>query len=310
MKHVVLFSSICFLAIGCGDDGGVGGDPDAAEALACPALGAEPVDPGMICPTAVATAWTTTNGQPTEVGVADFSCLNTPTDDMTSTVEINLTGQIRDFQNGTAVADPSIEAFPGVDFNNVIGTATGDGNGDYAVTVPSGQTRVGFKVSATDYLDTYLLNQYFDPGTADQGLNIEAISVATADLIPALIGLQRTPGLGVLAAAIRDCNGDTVKDVIATVSGTSGAVDSLSGGQTYYFNGGLPTNHTVMQQTNTDGLFVSLELPASATAYMQVWGFVDGQDPATDDLTLIAELASPIVGDTVISVSLFPLRSN
>ena len=40
----------------------------------------------------------------------------------------------------------------------------------------------------------------------------------------------------------------------------------------------------------------------------EVWGFLPDQDPASDELTLIAELGTPVIGDTVISASMEALR--
>ena len=311
MKRIAFISSLGFLVIACGDDGGgndIDAGADATAAVSCPgSQGA--ANPGFICPTAVATAWTEDQGVFTEVGPADFSCLGTPSTDTATTVDVNLSGLVVDFQTNAPVADATVSLFPGVDSATVLATATSGADGSYAMTMPTGQVRVGYLIAAADYLDTFLLNQYFEPDTADQTRHISAVSVNTANLLPAIIGITRTPGLGVLAAAIRDCSGNTVSNVIATVSGTSGSHDHLDGGQSYYFSNGLPTNLTVQQQTNNDGLFVVLELPPSETAYLQVWGFTSEQDPAIDALTLLGEIPAPIVGDTVVSASLEPLRN-
>jgi hypothetical protein len=297
-RHAWMTAIACagLLAFGCGgDDGdGNGGDPDAGEDLA---------NPGFGTPTATVQA----NGAP-----ADFSCLNTPTGDVLSTIDINLTGPVEDFQNGTANPNAVVSAFPVVEFENVIAEATADGNGDYAMTLPAGQTRVGFKIVAEGALETYLLNQYFEPDVADQTLTVNSVSEATANTLPAFVGVTRTAGLGVLAGAIRDCSGNEVANAIATVSSVSGQPQHLEGAQTYYFSGGspsLPVRHETIAVTNTDGLFVVLELPPSAQAFLQVWGFVDGQDPATDELTLLAEIPSPVVPDVMVTFSLEPLRN-
>lgn len=306
MKRVVMLLSVCSLALGCGDDGA--GSPDANAAVGCPSA-QDPANPGFFCPTALATAWDEVGGTWMDLGPANFSCLNTPSTDVPTAVDINLTGEIRDFQEGIPVADATVEVFPGIDVGNPLATATGDGDGNYALVVPTGQSRFGFKVTAPDYMETYLLNQYLDPDAADQDENVEAVSELTANLLPALIGLQRTDGLGIVAAAFRDCDGNTVSDVVATVSGTSGADDHLVGGQSYYFSDSLPTNHTIRETTNSDGLFVVLELPETATGYLQLWGFVDGQDPTTDDMTLLSEMPAPVIGNTVITASAEPLRN-
>ena len=306
MKRLTLFS-VCLLAIGCSDDGATGGEPDGNPAVGCPST-QDPANPGFFCPPQIAHAWNENGGVFEDLGPANFTCLGAPSTDAPSNVDINMTGQVRDFQEGNPVPDATVEVFANIDIGAPLATATADGNGDYALVIPAGQVRVGFKVAAPDYVDTYLINQYYDPDTLDQDENVDAVSDTTADLLPALIGLLRTDGLGIVAAAFRDCDNNTVSHVVATVSATSGAADHLPGGQSYYFDDGLPTNHVIRQTTNSDGLFVVLELPEAPTAYLQLWGFVDGQDPSTDDMTLLSEMAAPVIGNTVITASAEPLR--
>jgi hypothetical protein len=61
--------------------------------------------------------------------------------------------------------------------------------------------------------------------------------------------------------------------------------------------------------TNSDGLFIVIELPPTTTAYMQVWGFVDDADLADGEPTLLAELPSPVAADTIITASIEALRN-
>lgn len=300
MRFLTTLSSILvsFALVACGDDGGGSDTPDAGDDVA---------NPGFVAPDMVTKA--NVDGQ--EVGDADWSCLNTPSDDTATTVDITLTGQILDFQNDNQVREATVEVFPGIDIDNVLATATSDASGNYTMTLPSGHERYGFKVSEPDYMDTFLLNQDFEPATANQSLNISAISTGTATALPAIIGLVRTPGTGVLAGAMRDCQDREVSYAVATVSSTSGEADHLTGAVTYYVDAaaGLPVRHDQLNHTDVNGLFAVFELPESATAYVQVWGFVDAADLADGEMTLLAELPSPVVGDTVITGSIEPLRN-
>ena len=288
---------------------------DAAAPIACP-NSQNPTNKGFICPTATAMSWTydTDASAWVAVGPADFSCLGTPSTDTASTVDINLAGLVRDFQRGTPLADASIEVFPGVDFGSAFpanpAIVTG-ADGTFAATLPTGQTRVGFKVTATDYMDTYTLDHYYDPNTADQADEFYAISGATADLVTALLGITRTPERGILTGSISDCSGNRVSNVIITVSSTSGSHEHLAGAVSYYFTAAaisLPTSHRLAPQTNKDGLFLVIELPEAPNAYLQVWGFTPDQDPTIDPLTLIAEIPSPVVSASAIIADLEPLR--
>jgi len=290
-------------ACGGDDDGGGGADGGTLE------------NPGFATPDTVTTAFSKDGEVWNEVGPANWDCLSTPSDDMPSTVAIDVTGIARDFQNDDdVIADAMISAYDGNDITGTpIATAMSEADGTFSITLEAGVERVAFKTAAADYLDTYLLNQYYDPDTAEQTEDqIEPISVSLANTLTAFINKERTLGLGVLAGAIRDCDGNEVSGAIATVSASRGSPDHVDGAETYYFSAGsrsLPVRLSQQAYTNDDGLFMVIELPPSQTAYyLQVWGFLPDQDPASDELTLIAELGTPVIGDTVISASMEALR--
>ena len=160
-------------------------------------------------------------------------------------------------------------------------------------------------------LDTLLLNQTVDPGMAAQTLGeINSVSKSTAQTLPALIGLSRTPGTGVLAGAVRDCMDHEISNFIATVSSTQGVVNHVAGADTYYFSSsvGLPVKHQQKSASSENGLFMVIELQAAPTAFVQVWGYLNDADLAADKLTLIAELQTQVINDTVITGSYSPLR--
>lgn len=288
-----------------GIDSGTPGNPDAMP---------EEANPGFTRPTEVTKAYNEVDGEWVEVGDANWDCLNTPTDDVASTVAITITGTITDFQEGTPVANATVTAYGDVDFASPgLTTANGDADGNYSLVLPAGQTRVAYKTHAPDVgFDTYLLNQYNDPNDDAQSEDLNSVSYLTGNAIPAFVGVQRTEGTGVLAGAIRDCDGNEVANAVATVSSTAGTPEHLEGAVTFYFSAGstsLPVRLTQQPTTNTDGLFVVLQLPPAATGYMQVWGFTADQDPATDELTLLAELGAPVIGDSVITASMEALRT-
>jgi len=299
----------CVAAVGCG--GGGGGNPDAGGG-----------NLGFVTPTVTTKAYDEQgSGNWVEVGDADWSCLNTPSDDMANSVEITLNGRTEDFQTGDDLPNATVTVFDDIEVDNPFATATSDATGNFVMTIPTGHTRLGFKVVADGQMETLLLNQYLDPATATQTLTIGSVSQLTANALPAFIGVTRTPGRGVLAGAIRDCNNNEVGGAIANVSSTSGTSTDLTGSectadgtacdQTFYFSAGstsLPVRHSQQNTTNTDGLFMTIELPNASNAYLQVWGFTKDQDPATDDLTLLAEIPSPVFPDTIVTFSLEPLR--
>jgi hypothetical protein len=302
-SRICLFLALVAGACG-GDDDGGGGGADAGNLE----------NPGFAPPDTVTTAYTKNGEIWQEVGPANWDCLGTPSDDTPSTVAITLTGTVRDFQNDDdTISGAMISVYQGSDISGTpIAEATSETDGSFTVELAAGVERVAFKTSAEQYLDTYLLNQYYEPDAAEQMEDLEPVSVSLANTLTAFINRERTPGLGVVAGAIRDCDGNEVKGAIATVSGSRASADHVTGAETYYFSAGsrsLPVRLSQRASTNDDGLFMVIELPPSSTgSFLQVWGFTPDQDPASDEITLIAELATPVIGDTVISASMEAVR--
>jgi hypothetical protein len=304
MKRVgwILVAGAAFVfACGGDDDGGSG--PDAG-----------PANPGFVIPDVVTTAYLEMNDQWVEQGPADWTCLNTASSDVTSTVAITVSGTVEDFQTGNKVPDATVTVFDGVDLDNPHDTTTTDQDGNYSLTMPAGRKRVGYKITTEGTtLPTYQLNYYYEPDTAAQTEDINSVSKLTADALPAFIGITRTPGLGVLAGSFRDCQNREVEGVIATVSSVSGSPEHVEGAQTYYFSAGstsLPVRHSQQAYSNTDSLYVVIELPVLPQAYLQVWGFKDAADMADGEPTLLGEIAVPVRADSVLTSSLEPLRTN
>jgi hypothetical protein len=263
----------------------------------------------------------------TEIGPADLSCLGTPTDDQATAVEVTLNAIVKDFQSGNAVPNAAVTLFDGVDPSAMFAMGTSDSSGDATFTVPAGHTRFGFKMTTTDgfVMPTLLLNQYLDPNAATQPpgtctddngdpttcrMTIQSVSTSTASTLPAIIGVSRTTGTGVLAGALRDCQQHEMSNFIATVSSTEGTATPLAGAAAYYFSAsvGLPAHHSQQDAASGDGLFMVIELPATPTAYVQMWGYPTQADIDADNLKLIAELQVPVLPDTVITGSYEPLR--
>jgi hypothetical protein len=166
-------------------------------------------------------------------------------------------------------------------------------------------------------LDTLLLNQKVDPDVPMQTEgSIRTVSKSTAQTLPALIGISRTPGTGVLAGAIRDCQDREISNFIATVQLNKTAnVDEIQhapGADTYYFSSsvGLPVRHTQKPMGSEDGLFMIVELAPTPLAYVTIWGYLNDADLAADNLTLIGELETQVIADTVITGSYEPIRTN
>jgi hypothetical protein len=295
------------VVVGCG--GGDGG-ADAAVVLE---------NPGFITPGELPQAYKEVENVWELQGAPDFSCLDTATTDVPSTVDIVLTGEVTDFQTDDPVPGAEIAAFDGVDFAGTpVATGAADMDAKYSLTLPTGVSRLAFRTMHEDALDTYLMNQYYEPDQAAQSADLNTVSHLTANALPAFIGVMRTPGLGVLAGAVRDCAKNEVGGLIATVSARACAGDTacepdhLDGAQTYYFSAGstsLPVRLSQQANTNKDGLFVVIELPPASEAYLQVWGFTTQAELDAGTLRLIAEIPAPVLADSVITGSMEPLRT-
>jgi hypothetical protein len=296
LRTMIALTSLFVAAAACG--GGDKPSPDAPP----------PPDIGFNKPTASLKA----NANNVEVGPADLACLGTPANDPATTVVVTLDTTVRDFQNDTAVANAGVTAFRNADVAQPFDTKTAGADGKVSITIPTGVKRFGFKMTDASSLDTLLLNQKVEPTTAMQTLgSIQIVSKTTATLLPALINKNRTPGTGVLAGAMRDCQGREISNFIATVSSTPSTVMPLPGADTYYFDptAGLPVRHNQRAASSSDGLFMVIEIAATPTAYVQIWGYPTDADLAADQLKLIAELQAPVIADTVITGSYEPLRT-
>ena len=272
---------------------------------------------GFIKPTSSLKA----NDNNMELGPADLTCLGTPSSDMATTVQISLHTIVKDFQNKTPVAQAMVTMFDGINVGSPFAMATSDQNAYAVFTVPTGRKRFGFKMTG-DFMTTLLLNQYLDPAMAVQpagsdtdptkGMTIQTVSNGTAAALPAIIGETRTAGTGVLAGALRDCQHHEISHFAATVSSTQGTATPIDGAETFFFSAGvdLPAHHNVQPEASADGLFMVIQLPVTQTAYVQMWGYPTDADVASDNYKLISELAVPVLGDTVVTGSYEPLRTN
>jgi len=323
LNYLCSVLSIALTAAACGDDGGKT-TPDAPKQE----------DIGFNKPTGALKAnYEVSKNNWKEVGPANLDCLGKPDDVVATTVQVVLSTRVDDFQSGNPVPGTVVTAFNGQNTSDMIaGPVTSDGNANLMLTFQPGVKRFGFKMTNSNSLDTLLLNQTLEPNAAAQMIgHIQSVSTATAQTLPALIGVSRTQGTGILAGAVRDCGQagrmDGTKDLsgpieisnyIATVSSTEANVSSgvdvvqhLMGVDSYYFSAsvGLPVRHSQQDFSSKNGLFMAIEMQPTPTAYVQIWGYKTDADFAADKLSLIAQLKTAVIADVVITGSYEPLRT-
>lgn len=304
------------LGWGCGSGGS--SVPDNGVADLGGDLGPTLENPGFPVPTAVTAANVDTEGVWSEVGPADWSCLDTPNADQPSTQAIALSGSITDFQDGTAIGNATVTAFPGILVAGNSGMATSSNAvatlGSYALNLtmlPAGETRFGVALEATGYVKTYVLHQYLDPADATQTRDWSPISVDTATGMLALVSRTRDVGEAVVLGRFRDCVGREVSNAVATVSSTSGTATHLPNAETFYFSAttGTPVPQGASPTMNRDGRFMVLNLAPETPAFLQVWGFTSAAALSAGTLELLAEQPVPIEANTFVTGSIEARRA-
>ena len=310
MRHTLAFTVFSLAVAACG-----GGDTKTPDA-AVKDVGFNKPSMGLKANMQSGSTWT-------QIGDADLTCLNTPSSDMATTVAVTLNTVIKDFQSGNAVPNATVTIFKDVMTDTPFDTQTSDSSAYASFNVPTGVKRFGFKMTTTDgsTMPTFLLNQYIDPSVALQPagsdtdptkrMKVQSVSSSTAATLPALIGETRTAGTGVIAGALRDCQHHEMSNFVATVSSTPMTATAIDGAEAYYFSDAvdLPVHHQQQEASSKDGLFMVIQLPVAATAYVQMWGYKSDADAtAGGDMTLVAQLQVPVLADTVITGSYEPLR--
>jgi hypothetical protein len=302
MSSYTMLSLVSASVAGCLGCGGGESAPDAA-----------PVNTGFNPPAAALRANVELGSNNwMDVGPADLSCLNTPTADKASTIAGMLTTVVQDFQLKTPVFNAAVTAFGGIELNSPFAMGASAGDGKVSIAIPAGTKRFGFKITSEDGLPTLLLNQILkeDGAVLTKPAVIKVVSMSTGNALLATIGVTRSPDKGVLAGALRDCQGREMSNFIATVSTTSKVATRIEGAPTYYFSptSGVPARLNKVASGSGNGLFLVIEIPPVPSAFVQMWGYPTDADLAAGSLKLISELTVPVLSGQVITGSYEPLR--
>jgi hypothetical protein len=279
------------------------GGSDGGEVAKCEVEGGE----ACFVPPSVAMT-VTRDGSPGQVPNWDCG----PPQTVLTTAPLTISGTISDFQTPTTTYEGAvIKSFTTLDFDGTpTATATSTTDGAYSLDIPAGGAAnfMHFFMEHEDTLDTIAVYVPVDTSGAATTRNRNMVSTNTANAIPALLGITRIQGSGVIAGEVNDCDGNVVQNAIATISTTSGTSPAhVAGVQMYYFTSDLPVRRTAQRATNTDGLFVGIQIPSAASNYfVQAWGYKTEADAQSGNLTLIAEQEIPALPDTVVSTTMFP----
>jgi hypothetical protein len=243
---------------------------------------------------------------------ANYSCLGTRMDPPGPSMDVVVTGLIKDFQDNNVVMGATVTLWKNAadvpDPAKAIATsmAPSDANGNYMIKVPAGTPyRVirgnsgGKAISNGNPVDTipaYEFNRNFDDKSP------VAVKTSTREAIPGLVSVIPDPTLGVLAGSVRDCMNTEVGNALVAVSMTSVMYDGVC--NTFYFAdvGGstLPTR-TIHYSSEANGTFAALNVPPGL-ATLTVTGIVGSGAAKT-----ISTATVPVQGGAVTIVEMLPL---
>lgn len=249
----------------------------------------------------------------------DYSCRRLATQP-TPGDPVEVTFQLRDFQEGFPVDDTDVWLFS----NNVIAdecnppscqSFTTDRDGNATVQLPANgwyAYRVHPKMGLSAMSTVFAVFQYNEPAppAAGQAVVGNSVSKATIELIPSLLGINRTDGRALVAGRIQDCAGNYVQNAIVRLYDPNGELVETGpdGPFIHYFNGEADNSLPDLDATvsSEDGLYVAIEVPVlSDEPYrVEAWGMLDGR------LTLLGCEAARIFEDAVTILNMTPVRAD
>lgn len=268
-----------------------------------------PIDGGTMFPrpTAPMRAHVRMNGVWVDQGLADWSCMNTPTSDQPSTGPMQLTGRVVDWQTPNGVPGATIIAYA-PSTSAVVGTGmsstAGASRGSFSMMLsmlPPGSRRFTFAITAQGYPTTYLLEQYIPPA-ATAMRDLPAVSESTLNSMAAVIGVPRNPSNAMAFGDIVDCQGRAVSNAVVIASRTRSTLDIIAGARTMYFSAAatsIPVRNDQVPFSNVDGRFLIIDVPPITQGFsVQVLGFRTQGELDNNTIRLVSQVWSPANGGT------------
>lgn len=249
----------------------------------------------------------------------DYACLGERTKPQGGD-PVPTTFQLRDFQDGFEVENAEVWIFR----DNVIADScaeptcsklTTDTNGNAMVSLPAGGW-YAYRVIPNDTPISQMekvfgVFQYNEPAPLEPNGSVTGNSVSgtTIEVVPATLGIPRTPGLAIVAGRVEDCAGGFVQNAIIRMYDPDGnAVTEANGPRFHYFNGDPNDSIPSLAATSTapDGLYVVLEVPVQSERPYRVeaWGNLDGE------FRMLGCEAVRIFPDAVTILNMIPLRAD
>lgn len=295
--------------IGCGDDdgGSNSNENNAGPHLSADLLEAEGRDP-------------------------DFSCLGEPDPANVFATDTDVTGVVEDFEEGFPVEGVTVAVFASyadLAADTPFATsAPSDINGGYTVGVPANVQRLHYKMidpTGQDYFDTMELEDPVAGMAPDPpqttGKDRKAVSWATVDKVPGMIGIARIEGRGIVAGTVYDCSRDHVEHAALRVyDGPASDPNRVqlsiwdgSSRNSFYFSDDLPSR--LQDFTNPEGQFLTANLVPGGTVTLEIWGRLDaawlpaGYEDCAEGC-LISRQEVPVFGDVIVITDMNPLYAS
>lgn len=198
----------------------------------------------------------------------------TQTADPSCLVEQTLNGEVRDFQEDEPVPGASVEMY----FSDDIDAAPDaeidevDSEGAFSTTVPVCKA-IGYKTATPveweETKDTFEVHQvwgYESDGELSEVLN--SVSIATASIIPAVLGVEWDESTGIIAGTAFDSIEEPIQNAQVFIHDGNGNAPPLV--NIFYFVNEFPNAN--QPYTSEDGLWVAVNVPVGTwTAELWVW---------------------------------------
>lgn len=266
-----------------------------------------------------------------EGGTPDYTCVGGADPALSFSADTEISGIVNDFEQDTPVEGIVVAVYSSLqdllDENPYDVSEPSSPTGSYAVTAPSGVPRLHFKMhdpATEDYYDTIEIMEPvagMPPGppqaTGKDRIVVSAITMAT---VPAILGIARQPGTGIVAGRVYDCQRREVQFAAQRAydappdapSRTLLSVYEGAGRNSFYFGNGMPVRDRVF--TDVEGQFIIANVPYTQGEFvtMEMWGRLQsdwlpaGHEDCTEGC-LISVQDVPVLPDTVVITDMLPL---
>lgn len=267
-------------------------------------------------------------------GAPDYSCVGEPDPSNSFDMETEISGIVEDFEEGWEVENVVVKSYGSISDmladNPHDVSAPSSPTGEYSVNVPAGVSRFHFKMEAatgSDYYDTIELQEpiagHYPSAPTTTGKDRIIVSAVTMESVPAILGIARLSGTGIIAGKVYDCNRMEVEWAAqrAYDSGPENPDRKLISvyegpdRNSFYFGNSMPVRGRMFTDVNGQFIIANVPYTAGASITMEMWGRLQslwlpaGHEDCTEGCRIsIQDL--PVLPDTIIVTDMVPLYAN